>query len=126
METIKDLPKDELTLLVKTALPNVKVEDSHIWAGEISSSRLYRILKTVRVGKCIEDALKLLGDFSSLRKSVAYDIPVSYDARSEVKFEVVDTQRQGPSPQGYLGHVFTYDNQGNEVRQITLENLSLN
>jgi hypothetical protein len=120
---IRHLEKSQLTDLVRSHLPNTRFEDVHIWDGMISEQQLRDILNTVTQRGYDRDALTVLEPLEPARKSVAYQI--TYPGSTEdITFEVVNTQMKGPSPHGYLGHIFRYDKAGNEVRQVTIEQLS--
>ncbi len=123
MNMIRQLGKSELHDLIKKHLPNTRFEDAHIWEGMISEQQLRDVLDTITHSGYDRDALQILGVLDPARTAISYQI-IYPGSTGDIIFEVVDTQRNGPSPHGYLGHIFRHDRTGNELRQLTLEQLS--
>jgi hypothetical protein len=133
MGTIKELGNQRLTEIVQEQLPHIDHEGFFVWTGTITEEQFVEILTAIKNDKCIEDALRFLGEkygnnghnISKLpmRTSAGYEI--NYPDRGDLtKFEVVEGMTMGPAIR-YLGHILTYDKEGIEIRQGTIFDMHL-
>lgn len=123
MKEIKEISNATLTEIVKEE-QRIRFGALYVWTGTVRVDEFGDAFQAIKRGNYIEDAINLLSDITKSRSAVSYDV-IYPNQREFMTFEVVNTQSRGPSPHGFLGHLFTYDSQGNQVRQVTLENLSV-
>ncbi|MBR9704973.1 hypothetical protein GOV12_06170 [Candidatus Pacearchaeota archaeon] len=125
-QKLGEYPKIEIEESVRTKLPELNHFNVGFFDGGINNKTLVEILQTIHDKSFLGDAIGLLSDSSSCRSSVTYDVYAhAEEDLSDFQLQVIDTQRKGPSPHGYIAHIYAHNGDGERIRQLTLSNISL-
>ncbi len=122
MIQIKEYTQNLLKFAVQHSLSDLEFAAINLWEGTMSEDELTHSLDYLNQHGVVKDAITLLLGTASSRLSICYGITFPGMSR-RITFEVVNTQFEGPSPHGFLGHLYTTDETGKDVRQLTIDNM---
>jgi len=124
MVKLSKLGEKRLNDIVREALPGIGFSRAYLWKGSMDEQQVLKALACIRESKYLEDAVDLVYNHAEKgRTSVGYDLKFP-DQKEEVYFELRGVMRMGPTWQ-CMANLYTFDRDGHEVRQLAIDDISL-